>query len=179
MKIYVKDRFQKLLETYNNIIKNPAGHRVNFHAFVGDKYNSIYVDNVHIDDKELVKELDLTSFYTFLTSLQDKVSKVAVKRIMDNIKETRDLMQNHSKDNILFLRTIKHEMTNEEVKHLDTLRKITKKWFPNSRVVVITDVESNANFDKDIIYFKFDHWKKNDKDKEEFLKLLKKRGILI
>ena len=69
-------------------------------------------------------------------------------------------------------------MTNEEVKHLDTLRKITKKWFPNSRVVVITDVESNANLDKDIIYFKFDHWKKNDKDKEEFLKLLKKRGIL-
>ena len=95
MKIYVKDRFQKLLETYNNIIKNPAGHRVNFHAFVGDKYNNIYVDNVHIDDKELVKELDLTSFYTFLTSLQDKVSKIAVKRIMDNIKETRDLMQNH------------------------------------------------------------------------------------
>ena len=99
-------------------------------------------------------------------------------RILGNLSETKRLLADHANDRILFLRTIKHKMSKKEARHLGELRKVAKRLFPDSRVVVVSDVEENTELDKDIIYFKFDHWHENEKDKSEFLKLLKNRRIL-
>lgn len=180
IEVYIKDRFPKLLESYNQIVENLNGpHRVNFHAFVGDKYNKIYIDNIHIDDAELVQNLNISSFYSFLVSLQNNVSKIVVSKIINNINEAKDLLNNYANNKILFFRTLKHKMSDQEIQDLNVLRNITKKLFPYSNVIVITDVECNTKLDKDVIYFKFDHWKKNNEDKQKFLELLKQQRIIL
>ena len=62
--------------------------RVNFHAFVGDKYNCIYLDVVHIDGEILCQSFDLSSFQSFMSSVDCTVKGLAVDLVNKNIDNT-------------------------------------------------------------------------------------------
>lgn len=180
IKVFIKDDISKLMTLYNNL---KAGvemewKRVNYHAIIGKKYDTVYIDSVHFSNDSLVPHLKLDSFEEFLKSVDEDVKRLAVAKLKDNIRDFNEVMANHKKDKIVFFRTIKHVLSKIERVHLVELKRRLKDIFPNSRLVVISDMEENKTKDGLVTFFRFDHWKINDIDKANFRNLLKKMKIL-
>ena len=103
---------------------------------------------------------------------------IAKDIISTNIKNTNEAIKEHRQDGILFLRSIKHLMTDREYNHFSVMQKTLLKYFPNSRSIILTDWEKNTKYSKDIIYAKFSHWEDNPFDREFIGKLIKDRGLV-
>lgn len=178
--VYIKDPIEKLNELYVKI-KNKEGkvrdYRVNFHATCGDKYTNIYVDCVHVDGQALVDKLDMTSFQTFMYSIDDGVKSLAFDHIKTNIRNSRRVYEQHKNDNIVFFRTIKHVMSKNEIDDLQTIKVLIRQMFPNSQLVVVTNMKENL-IDDSVFYMELKSlYGRNEQDRLSFKNLLSKNNI--
>ena len=173
--LFMKHTPREVYHLYSDSFKRGFGaqrRRLVFHGCIGDKYNKIYFDVRHIDDKYLEELIDMSSFEKFYLSIDEKVFPFMRKKIEENVKNTKLAYDNHTNDEILFVRSIKHLMSDIELNDLAMTKLRIKELFPNSKLLVVSDVKDNFEKDNGIVYFPFNHWKSNKHDKKEFLKLL-------
>lgn len=153
--MFVKNDMEYLVEMYDDIKERgweAADRRIDFHGFVGNKYDHIYVDVKHIDNSYLKPHLDLGSFNEFFKSVNSKAKPVAEGYILENIENTKKVFAEHRNDSIVFFRTIKHKMTEKEYDDLTLAKNILYDVFKNSKLIVITDDESNFQKHDDLVF---------------------------
>ena len=175
MTLFLKHKPREIYGLYTDSMARgyDAKHRrLVFHGCIGDKYNKIYFDVRHIDDNHLLELVDMSSFEKFYVSIHEKVFPVVKGFIEKNVQDTKKVYAENANDELLFIRSIKHVMSDIELKDLAKMRPIIKERFPNSSLVVVSDVKENAERDSGISYLQFNHWKPNKEDKVNFLNLL-------
>lgn len=181
VRLFLKTTPSKLIEMYNDAIETgfqSKKRRIDFHGFIGDKYNKVYIDVCHISNKSLFDLVDMSSLDAFIKSVEFKVKAHLESCIAKNVQDMKEAFEKHANDEIVFFGTIKHEMTQLEHDHFVEVSKHIAEMFPKSRVVAVSDVKSNADRFSDIHYLKFDHWYENDNDIKCFRKLLIDIGVL-
>ena len=124
-----------------------------FHGRIGDRYNTIYFDVRHIDDKQLKPLLDFTSFEAFYRSIESNVIPKIENIVRQNLKNAHTLYTKHRNEELVFIRTIKHPMSEIEHKHIVKMRDKITKVFPNSKFLVFSDVKENSGKEDGIIFF--------------------------
>ena len=164
IQVYCKSSIQHLLKIFS-LIKNKQIHkkmRLHFLIIYGDKYDNGLIDVIHVDNTILYNLVQSNNLQSFLLKIEQNVIPHIKDRIIRNIENHLKLFDNPDNKN-LFVRTIKHHMSEKEAIDLKQLNSIILQKFKNSKLLVITDVNDNLAYKLDFVKFlSFDHWKSNE-----------------
>ena len=163
-----------MLKIYSIIKKKEKHKKIRLHFLVifGDKYDNGYIDVIHVDNDILYNLVQSSDLQTFLLKIEQNVIPHIKDRIHKNIENHLKLFDVSDKRN-LFVRTIKHKISDKEFLDLQKINLVIQRMFKNSKLLIITDVEENLEKKLNFIKFlKFDHWKSDQNAIRTFNKIV-------
>lgn len=172
--IYCKSSIKELLQVFSVIQHKDTNKKIRLRFLVvyGDKYTNGIIDVIHVDDDVLYKLVESSSLQEFLIKIEQNVIPHIKNRINKNIEYHLNIFKEPNK-RYLFVRTIKHKMTYEEVADLNKLFMLIAQKFKNSQLLVLTDVKENLEYKLAFVKFlQFEHWKQSPAVVEQFNKIV-------
>ena len=116
----------------------------------------------------------------FLYNVEEKIIPYIKDYMIKQIQTSINVIKELQNKNILFIRTIKHKMTQKEANEIKQFRILISQYFKKSKLVVITDNKENLKYHVyNMIFIPFDHWTYNEKYVQQFKKNAVKCGIII
>ncbi len=172
--VHCKSSFDDIISLFANMqtYHRNKHMRLNFHAVYGNQYNNAYIDAIHIDDDILYNLVFAENLQAFLKNIECRAIPAVRKMIIENVENHLKIFSTIDKKN-LFVRTIKHRMTQNEATDLLNVEALIRNVFKKSKLLVITDVKDNLKYSNKIIkYMKFDHWNINKESINRFNTLI-------